>query len=278
VLRRRPDVAHALYHVDAAAALAARRLGGPPVVFSCHGIPTEAFLAARRLRAPLFRRAAHGAERVTVLSEAAASEFSRELGREPVVVPGGVDLRAFGVEEERDGAPTLVCSASLNDPRKRAGLLLRAFATLRERRPDARLLLLGEPDPTLFAAKLALPAGAELVPIAGTGALARAYARAWASVLPSVHEAFGLVLVESLAAGTPVVAARSGACPEIVTSAALGRLFEPDDEADLVRAMEEALDLGADPATAAACRERAAAYDSRLVASRFEELYGQVAA
>ncbi len=61
-------------------------------------------------------------------------------------------------------------------------------------------------------------------------------------MLPSVDEAFGLVLVESLAAGTPVVAARSGACPEIVTDDAIGRLFEPDDADDLARAMGEAID------------------------------------
>jgi glycosyltransferase involved in cell wall biosynthesis len=278
VLRRRPDVAHALFHVDAVAALMARRFGGPPVVFSCHGIPTASYMEARRLRAPLMRRAGRAADCVTVLSEAAASEFERQLGRVPTVVPGGVDRAAFGVERERDADPTLICSASLNDPRKRAGLLLRAFEALRERRPGARLLLAGEPDPQLFAGELELPPGAQLLPVSGTPELARAYARAWATVLPSVHEAFGLVLVESLAAGTPVVAARSGACPEIVTSPRLGRLFDPDDEAALAQAMDETLDLAADATTARACRERAAAYDWDVVAERFLELYRRAAA
>ena len=278
LLRRRPDVAHALFHVDAVAALAARPLGGPPVVFSCHGIPTASYMQARRMRAPLMRRAALGADRVSVLSAAAATEFERQLGRSPEVVPGGVDLAGFGVEVERVPEPTLVCSASLNDPRKRADLLLRAFAALRERRPTARLLLVGEPDPQLFAGMLELPPGAEVLAVEGTAELARSYGRAWASVLPSVHEAFGLVLVESLAAGTPVVAARSGACPEIVTSPEVGRLFEPDDEAALVRAMDEVLALGEVAATRRACRERAAAYDWSIVARRFEELYRQAAA
>src|SRR5439155_1593557 len=83
---------------------------------------------------------------------------------------------------------------------------------------------------------------------------ARAYAGAWASVLPSVDEAFGLVLIESLAAGTPAVAARSGACPEIIDDDRVGRLFAPDDADDLLRAMEEALDLGSEAETSAPSR------------------------
>ena len=63
--------------------------------------------------------------------------------------------------------------------------------------------------------------------------------------LPSVDEAFGLVLVESLAAGTPVVAARSGACPEIVTDDLIGRLFEPDAADDPERWTDMGIIAGA---------------------------------
>ena len=97
------------------------------------------------------------------------------------------------------------------------------------------------------------------------------------SVLPSVDEAFGLVLVESLAAGTPVVADRSGAGPGIVDSEAIGRLFEPDDPVDLARAMDEALDLGLDAATAERCRARAGVYDWPRLVERWERLYERVA-
>ena len=280
VARGRFDVAHALYHVDAVAALAVRRLGGPPVVWSCHGIPTEAAMTAHRLRLPILRRATRGSAEVTVLSEAAAADFRARLGREPEVVPGGVDSAAFAehARGERASVPTLICAASLNDERKRGPLLLSAFEQLRARRPEARLILAGEPDPHLVRGELELPAGVETLHVPDTAALAAAYASAWASVLPSVEEAFGLVLIESLAAGTPAVAARSGACPEILDRPGVGRLFEPDDEASLVEAMDEALDLGAEGAASAECMERAAGYDWSIVASRFERIYQHVAA
>ena len=93
------------------------------------------------------------------------------------------------------------------------------------------------------------------------------------TVLPAVDEAFGLVLLESLASGTPVVAARSGACPEVVDSVAIGRLFEPDDRADLTRALVQALELSKDEHAQASCRRRAADYEWTRVVERYENVY-----
>jgi phosphatidylinositol alpha-mannosyltransferase len=133
-------------------------------------------------------------------------------------------------------------------------------------------------DPHFATEPLALPDGAEWVDSPGTAELAGRYASAWASVMPAPDEAFGLVLLESLAAGTPVAAPRSGGCPEIVDSEAIGRLFEGDDEADLARALDATLELGADAQTAAACRARAAAFDWSRLVERYEELYESVLA
>lgn len=270
------DVAHAFFLADAWAAVRARRLGGPPVVFSFHGIPTREFLVMRRGRLEMMQGTVAGAAARTVLSEAAARPFRRYLLDEPRVLGGGTFRAAFETGEARAAVPTLLCAASLGDPRKRGELLLAAFRALRERRPDARLLLVRTPDPFMSPLSMKLPEGARWIEAQRTDALARAYASAWASVLPAPDEAFGLVLVESLAAGTPVVAARSGACPEIVRSGAVGRLFEPDDERDLARAMDEALELGSRVETAEACRAEAAGHDWSTVADRYEELYAEV--
>jgi glycosyltransferase involved in cell wall biosynthesis len=116
-------------------------------------------------------------------------------------------------------------------------------------------------------------AGIAVATAASTPELAGAYRSATATVLPADDEAFGLVLLESLAAGTPVVAARSGACPEIVDDERIGRLFDPGDPADLARAAGEALELAADPATAAACRAHARRWDWSVVVERYEALY-----
>lgn len=273
LLRRRFDVAHAFYPVDAWAAVRARRLGGPPVVFSIHGILTREWLVRRRYRLPMALAAAREAAACTVLSEAAAGPCRRYLLREPEVLPGGVACDVFAVDRSREAAPTLVCAADLSDPRKRGRLLLDAFARLRRARPDARLVLAGPQGPV---ERGSLQIGVEEAVPGTTATLARTYASAWASVLPAVDEAFGLVILESLAAGTPVVAARSGAAPGLVSEERVGRLFEPDDPADLARAMDESLGLAADRSTVQACRERARAYDWSMVLPRYEALHRRV--
>ena len=282
LLRGRFDVVHAQFNTEAWAAVKARRLGGPPVVFACHGIVTRAHLVERRYRLEMMREAVRGAAATLALSAAAAAPLRRYLFARPQVLPGGVDLARFSVGAERAGVPTLICAASLGAPHKRGRELLAGFGLLRRHRPDVRLLLVRSHDPFLSRDPFrevpmdGVPEGVEWIDADETGRLARAYGSSWASVLPSVDEAFGLVLVESLAAGTPVVAARSGGAPEIVSDDAVGRLFEPDDPEDMARAMGDALDLGARSETAAVCRARAADYDWADLVTRYEELYERV--
>ncbi len=279
--RGRYDVAAAFHNASAWAAVRARRFGGPPVAFCYHGLPTRFYLVERRYRIELMRTAITGATATTVLSDAAAVAMRRWLQCEPRVLPAGIFTERFAVERARPDGPTLVCAASLGDPRKRADLLFSAFARLRERLPDARLQVVATRDPVLSQRTIELPEGAEWAEPEQGGAgerVARLYAGATASVLPAVGEAQGLVLLESLAAGTPAVAARSGASPEALDSERVGRLFEPDDEASLVEALEQGLRLGADPATAAACRERADTFDWSRRIGPYEELLAEVAA
>ncbi|MBD2485634.1 glycosyltransferase family 1 protein [Planktothrix sp. FACHB-1365] len=71
--------------------------------------------------------------------------------------------------------------------------------------------------------------------------LATAYASADAFIFPSRTETLGLVLLEAMAAGTPVVAARSGGIPDIVTDGINGYLFDPDDEEGAMTATQRLL-------------------------------------
>ncbi len=68
--------------------------------------------------------------------------------------------------------------------------------------------------------------------------LAEAYASADAFIFPSRTETLGLVLLEAMAAGTPVVAARSGGIPDIVTDGVNGYLFDPTDEEGAIAATQ----------------------------------------
>lgn len=71
--------------------------------------------------------------------------------------------------------------------------------------------------------------------------LAAAFASADAFVFPSRTETLGLVLLEAMAAGCPVVAARSGGIPDIVTDGVNGYLFEPDDPNGAITATKSLL-------------------------------------
>ncbi|MEO0925704.1 MAG: glycosyltransferase [Cyanobacteria bacterium J06643_13] len=72
--------------------------------------------------------------------------------------------------------------------------------------------------------------------------LAAAFASADAFVFPSRTETLGLVLLEAMAAGCPVVAARSGGIPDIVTDGVNGYLFEPDDPDGAITATKSLLE------------------------------------
>jgi glycosyltransferase involved in cell wall biosynthesis len=76
-----------------------------------------------------------------------------------------------------------------------------------------------------------------------------------------VNDTFGLVLLESLAAGTPVVAGDSAALPELVDVGGTGHLARPFDVASVAEACVGALRLAQDPATATRCRASAEPYD-----------------
>jgi len=271
------DVAHAFFPTDAFAAALRRERGGPPFVFSIHGIPTRRYLVARRYRLEMLTRSIRAAGELTVLSRAAAQAARRYLLREPMIVPGGVDPGRFEGDGSRAAQPTLLCASSLADPRKRGAMLIEAFTRLRERVPEARLVLAGGGDmPAYGADGLALPEGVERANATTTEELAAAYGEAWATVVPSVEEAFGLVVLESLAAGTPVVGARSGAIPELLTAKEHGLAFEPDDPASLAGAMERALELGFEDDAVAARRERAREFAWPRIADAFEEIYARV--
>jgi glycosyltransferase involved in cell wall biosynthesis len=86
-------------------------------------------------------------------------------------------------------------------------------------------------------------------------------------VLPSLHEGFGLPVLEAMACGVPVVASDRGALPETCGSAAL--LVDPTDHAALVDAVEAAI---GDEDLAAAGVVRASAYSRELTARNVDNV------
>jgi phosphatidylinositol alpha-mannosyltransferase len=209
------------------------------------------------------------------LSETAAEAFRYSLGVKARVIHPGVDLRAFTPNGERAEQPTIFCAASVGATAKRVDLLVRAFARVRRERPAARLVLSRPPDPGLARQVADGQPGVEFADVDDRGALARAYREAWVSALPSLGEAFGLVLVESLACGTPVVGTDFGGIREVVDRDTIGRLFEGGEDA-LAGALLETLELTSDPATESACRARAEDFSTDRCTAEYVALYEEL--
>jgi glycosyltransferase involved in cell wall biosynthesis len=219
-----------------------------------------------------------GCTATVVSSRTAAEEFRRRLGVQARVIHPGVDLSIFSPGASRPESPTIFCAAPPEVARKRVPLLVAAHALVRRERPDARLRLLRPEDAQTAAALEDAERGVELVePVESAHDLAAQYRGAWISALPSTGESFGIVLVESLACGVPVVGTNHGAIPEVVDRDTIGRLFDGDDERALAAALLEALELSEDPASRAECRRRAEEFSLERYTEAHEALYAELA-
>jgi glycosyltransferase involved in cell wall biosynthesis len=250
--RRPPDVVLALHHVDALAAIRA----GVPTLWAYLGVPHRAGLANRRLRLDLVRRAVRGSAALVAISHAAARAFERWLGVLPHVVHPGVDVGAFTPDGTSAEAFTVLCPAALDAPHKRPELLLEAFSLVRRQRPGARLVVqAGGPRGP----------GVEHRDLDRHAALVAAYREAHVTALASRGEAFGLVLAESLACGTPAVACDDAAGPEVIGPG--GSVFAGEDPQALASAV-----LRAAAVDAGTCRRQAERFSLERSLTGYETL------
>ncbi|MBV9485660.1 MAG: glycosyltransferase family 4 protein [Frankiaceae bacterium] len=264
----RYDVVHSLATSATVAAVKAKQR----VVYSVIGHPGPLRKKIRRPDRKLLDRACHAANVVTALSASAASETTAMTGVPARVVQPGVRLDVFSPNlRARRGRPELLFAADVEDRRKRLSVMLDAMPMVLKSVPQARLVIAGPgvlPDDVDPAVRAAMD-----TPGVGTFAdVSERFRRAHVTVLPSVDEAFGLVLVESLACGTPVVGARSGGLPEIVVPA-VGNLAEPDDAASLAVAIIETVALAENPATPAVCATHAARWSWDVVGPQHLDAY-----
>lgn len=102
--------------------------------------------------------------------------------------------------------------------------------------PQARLALVGDGPHRAQLEKVFEGTATTFVGYLGGEELASAYASADAFLFPSSTETLGLVLLEAMAAGCPVVGANRGGIPDIVTDGVNGCLYDPDDDASLTAA------------------------------------------
>lgn len=275
LLTGRFDAVHSLGPSDAAASVrAAAAHRRRTTVFTNLGIPARASWE-RRPDAADHRRVVAGIDAYGCFSAYAASVLESDWGRRAVRTPGGVRLATFQPAARRERVPTLVFSGALTEPRKGLATVLRALPIIARHEPDVRLWLNGPGDvtPLLRAAPGDARERCTVLPSLPPAEQAAVLARAWALVLPARYEAFGMVLLESLACGTPIVGGNHAAIPELVRPGA-GVLAEPDDEESVAAACLEAIALARDAGTVDACRAAAAPYDwDAVLAPALERVY-----
>lgn len=273
LVRGRFDVVHSLMPRDAVAAIVTRRLTGHRTVYQELGNPVREKVQARPDR-DAREKVIDQVDVFGCMSEFSRGFLEREWGRRGALIPGGVRISEFS-PSPREARPTILFSGALERPEKNVRELLAAVAVLAGHRPDVQLFLSGPGDAAAMLADA--PAAARdrttLLPIGDPDQLARDYARSWVTCLPTLWDSFGLVTIESMAAGTPVVCGPAGAPPEVVEPG-VGAVAEALDPASLARALSSAIDLAEDPATVARCRAVAERFDwDRNHAPLLERLY-----
>jgi glycosyltransferase involved in cell wall biosynthesis len=279
--RHRYDVVHALTPTAAIAARVARQ----PTVFSLIGHPELAELAAHPWLARGARAAVRLATEITALSPQSSAAWADVFGRTAVVLPPGVRLDRFPPAlAPRTGPPKVLFSADASDRRKGIDRLLAAFPAVLDRRPDARLQISSATDWTWALGALGPDRDRVAAAVDALGAgrpedVPGRYREATVTVLPSRGEAFGLVLVESLASGTPVVCNDDGGMPSIVCDPAIGLVADAADPLALAAAILATIELAADPGTPARCVAHAGQWDwATAVSPAHVAVYERVAA
>jgi glycosyltransferase involved in cell wall biosynthesis len=183
---------------------------------------------------------------VLTASQSSASDICRDFRVPPEmvrVIPLGVDTRLFHPRQAPRVPGRIVAVASADSPVKGVATLLRAFAKLAADR-EAQLTVVGRPAPggptERLVGELSLTDRVRFAGGISDAELAELAASAEIAVVPSLYEGFSLPAVEHMASGTPLVASRTGALPEVTGDAAV--LVQPGEPEELAATLRDLLD------------------------------------
>jgi glycosyltransferase involved in cell wall biosynthesis len=238
--RWKPDVIHAHWWLPAGlcAVLASRALG-VPLVITLHG--TDVHLLRHRVVRVVARAVLDQAALVAVVSQDLQRLVVDALGLDParvVVLRMPVDRVVDPVAARRGGPARLVAAGRLS-VEKGFDVLLTAMALAVEQGADLQLDLIGSGPEQDRLAQLAAPLGGRvrMIPAQPREVLWRHMDAAQVLVVPSRREGLGLVALEAIARGRPVIASRAGGLLEAVEDGVDGVLVPPEDVLALVAAL-----------------------------------------
>jgi glycosyltransferase involved in cell wall biosynthesis len=184
---------------------------------------------------------------VLTSSEASARQIVQDFGVRPERirnVRNGLDTELFSPDPKVERKESeLLCIGRSADPNKGIRTLIQSLARLPA---HISLTLVDDDSPENQVRRWAREVGVQdrlrLTGRVATPALISLYRRAALVVVPSRYEGFGLPAVEAMACGTPVVATRAGALPEVIDLTGGGVLAERDDPDSLAQAIRTLLE------------------------------------
>jgi glycosyltransferase involved in cell wall biosynthesis len=208
-------------------------------------------------------------------------QMVESCNRRTWVVPNAVDGSFFDLGNEPATPPTILCVGTV-DPRKNQNAFIRALDPLAGQRAF-RVVFLG-------AAKAGVSYSAEFLELVRArpwcefaGFADRATLKSWfvaasALVLPSHEDNCPMVVLEAMAAGVPVAAARVGGVPELIRDGETGLMFDPNEAQDMRRAVTWLLDDHEKVLAGNAKKEALRRFLPRAIAQRHVEIYEEVLA
>jgi phosphatidyl-myo-inositol alpha-mannosyltransferase len=276
-----PDVVHVHEPLTPSTSMLATLAATAPVVATFHAYSDRSRLM--ELAGPVLRSVHRRIAASIAVSAAAAAFVARAVRAELEIVPNGLDVERFaGGGPRPDGLPEgrLVLWVNRLDPQKGFPVAVRAFARIAAELKDVHLVVAGE-GRDRAATQLLSDAERRRIVMLGSvphDRLPAYHATADAFVSPATgQESFGIVLVEAMAAGVPVVASDIPGYREVVRDGIDGLLVAPNNPEALARALLRVL---TEPELASALarsgRERAATFSWGVVAPRIEAIYERV--
>jgi D-inositol-3-phosphate glycosyltransferase len=263
------DLVHAHYWLSGVVGLALRERWGVPVLQMFHTLARLKNRVARsaddlepEVRIREETRVIGAVDRVVAANVVERADLARLYGATPsriAVIPCGVDTELFR-PSDREAAraalglppgPLLLYVGRLA-PIKGLDTLLDALAQVRASGRRVQLLVVGgdadepvdghEADLRRRIAALGLDEAVRFVPAQPQGALPAYYAAADVSLLPSYYESFGMVALEAMACGSPVIASRVGGLPITVRDRVTGFLVPEGNVGALAERIEALID------------------------------------
>jgi len=280
--RERISVAHSFDFYSNLMLIPAARWAGVPVVLGSHRQLGD-LLTFTQFQAQ--KMAFKFCDRVVCNSRAAASRL-QDAGiseRRLTVIPNGLPDELFAASPPllpREPAVIRIGMISrMNHQAKQHDLFLRVAARLALRYPNLQFVLAGDGPlrPALEAVVRKLNLLERVVFVGDRRDIPAVLASLDVSVTPSSSESLSNVILESMAAGIPVVAANVGGTPEIVRNGKTGLLFDAGSEAQFAAALEMLITQPELRKQLAACaRAEASEYAIPRVRDRYQELYRSV--